>query len=400
VSYHRLIQAALDSASRGGGLVEMPIGQFALDSPITIPQGVTLKGSWEGPHDAILDKGTTIRTKWGEGNKEEAPLISMNKGATIEGISVYYPRQVVKTPFNALQYPWTISLNYSDCNVINVTLANAYQGIKAEKGHERHFIYNVHMCALKTGIWIDRCWDMGRIENVNIHQCYWWASNPEARKATDAISTFTLSNLNGFVIGHTDWEQMIGCFVYQAAWGIRFQKGADWNDSLQTNLLASGCFIAGGCDLCHCSIEVERVHPAVGFKFSSSQFLGVIDIDSTNNGPLQFDNCVFQHGWSTQPYIIGNKSRNSVLLANSIFSKYNASDSNNTVAIKAYSGSTLLSNCVFDQRCKNKCANQIEQLDTAASVLGVNLRFNGPARIYKKNPADTERVKLLNSLQF
>lgn len=61
------------------------------------------------------------------------------------------------------------------------------------------------------------------MKNVRIHSVYWWRIHyPEGhltRDEVNAINTYTLENLEGFVIGRTDWEYIRNSFISGPRWG-------------------------------------------------------------------------------------------------------------------------------------------------------------------------------------
>ena len=79
-------QKALDAAAQGGnGIVSVPGGNYFFTGHLSVPDGVTLAGTWQSvpAHDGIRDRGmpkptdggTTFLVTEGEGN-EEGHLLS------------------------------------------------------------------------------------------------------------------------------------------------------------------------------------------------------------------------------------------------------------------------------------------------------------------------------------
>ena len=88
-------QKALDNASEKGGVVCIAPGIYRLDGTLTIPNGVTMKGAWEGPHSSELDKGTTLLAYAGKNKESSAPFIRLATDSTLEGVTIFYPEQNV-----------------------------------------------------------------------------------------------------------------------------------------------------------------------------------------------------------------------------------------------------------------------------------------------------------------
>ena len=163
-------QKALDQAGEKGGIVLVPPGQYRLNGVISVPEGVTLEGVWHGPHTSQLDKGSTLLAYAGRDEEDSKPFISLKTDSTLEGVTIFYPEQNVT---DIHPYPWTIQGQGQNYNIIDVTIANAFNGVDCGTFHnEGHNLRNVLMCALRRGVLIDQCTDVGRLENVHLHNVY------------------------------------------------------------------------------------------------------------------------------------------------------------------------------------------------------------------------------------
>jgi hypothetical protein len=93
------IQNALNDASNnGGGIVYLPAGHYRLNSNITVPSGVELRGSADVssvPHGV----GTTIEVYAGRGNANGPAAIALKANAVIRGVTINYPEQTA-APLN------------------------------------------------------------------------------------------------------------------------------------------------------------------------------------------------------------------------------------------------------------------------------------------------------------
>ena len=100
-------------------------------------------------------------------------LFELGHSSAVRGLTVFYPEQ---SATNIQPYAWTFHLQGHDNTVENVTLINSYNGIRiGPEGNVRHRIRSVYGCALRRGILVDGCSDIGRIENVQFH-CHWWSA--------------------------------------------------------------------------------------------------------------------------------------------------------------------------------------------------------------------------------
>ena len=107
-----------------------------------------------------------------------------------------------------------------DNTLENIVLINSYNAILVggNPWSVRHRIRSVYGCALRRGIFVDGCSDVGRIDNVHFHGHWWWS--PEVGGAGDnpdgafgLVNQYLLDNLEAFVFGRTDWEYVNNTFV-------------------------------------------------------------------------------------------------------------------------------------------------------------------------------------------
>jgi hypothetical protein len=356
---------ALIDASAAGGIVYVPEGQYKIDTHLTIPQGVTLKGSWESPHHSILAEGTTLLAYEYQGYPAQTPFITMSLNSALEGVTIYYPEQNDVSTIRS--YPWTIKYDaYGEGypSIINVTLANSYQGIYLF--YNSHYLRDVNMCALSVGIDIDQCCDCGRLENVHIHNKFWAmaAGLTDLQKAT--LQTYTLAHLTGFLFGYTNWEYVESCFVIWAKYGMKFVYGTGYSPNV--------FLVNSGVDQSDYALWVEQINPLHGCHFANSQILGKCYIGADNTGPIKFVNCIFGSDGAVTPSLdnlIYNAGSGTIQLANCIFLDWGLTTSTEA-AVKLYSGTALLTNCEF---ASNPNKVQVRAMNGAsAKLIACNFR--------------------------
>ncbi|MBN2008392.1 hypothetical protein JW960_03480 [candidate division KSB1 bacterium] len=282
-------QAAINEAGEKGGTVFVPAGQFRFNGVLTLAPGVTVKGIAEGPPAASLERGTMFLAFAGRDDEDSPPFIVMQNNSTLKGLSIYYPEQTIT---DVHPYPWTIQIRGNRCNLIDLTLVNSYHGIDCGSiYHGQDYLRNILMWALRTGIYIDRVVDIGRLENVQIHPSGWFelGANP------DAIRDYAMNHLEGFIIGRCDWEYMVNCFVIWAKVGFRFieTKGDPVGNDPQANVLIT----QSGSDVGPLAVVVESTQSHAGIAFENCQFMDGILIEETNRGPVKLTNCGFW-GWA------------------------------------------------------------------------------------------------------
>ena len=309
-------QKALDAAGKTCGIVSVPFGKYRFNGCLTIPEGVALIGTWQGPHTPDIDKGSTLLVYGGRDKENSTPFITMSGNSTLKGISIYYPEQ--KLP-DIHPYPWTIRRNGFRCNMIDLAIANTYNGIDcgtvATGGHH---LRNIDMCALRRGVYIDRTYDIGRIENVHIHNLSWIASGEKEQE----LWKYLLANLEGFIIGKCDWEYMVDCFVICTKTGFHFVEmelapGQQRGVAEQGNIMIT----QSGADLCFNGVLIDKVQEHAGIAFENCQFMSGIEINEDNLGPVKLTNCGFW-GVSRTGSVIINKGQGTLFLNSCHFSAW------------------------------------------------------------------------------
>ncbi len=283
------IQKAMDaSAAKGGGVAKLPTGRYRLDKPITVPSGVTLSGEWEEPHHAQLTKGTVILAYAGKGKETDPPLVSLSPSSGIKGMTFFYPEQRIP---GTLPYPWTIAGSGMHCSVMDITLVNPYKGIDfGTNPNELHYVRNVFGCPLKTGVFVDKCTDIGRLENVHFNPHYWMRAEVEGIPSWGDLSKYLFENCTAFEFARSDWEYVLNTFSYGCKIGMHFHALKDG--------ACNGNFLGNGIDWAQTSILVEATQEP-GILFTNGEFVGgkgaesEIEVTKSHNGVVQFSNCAF-----------------------------------------------------------------------------------------------------------
>lgn len=285
------IQAALDAAAATGGVVRLEARRYRLDRPITIPRGVTLAGVWESPHHAELSSGTVFEVTANHGEEDGPPLVSLNRSSTIRGITFYYPNQRIP----ATPYPWTIQGRDMHNSVIDCTFVNAYKAIDfGTHANELHYIRNCFGCPLRIGVHIDRCTDIGRIENVHFNPHYWMRAEASNAPNWPELLKYLFENFVAFEFGRTDWEYVHNTFCFGAKIGYRFYNNPDAPNAGTVN----GNFLGIGADWCHRAVLVEASQMP-GLLITNGEFVGgegsdaMVEVLPENRGVVHFNNCAF-----------------------------------------------------------------------------------------------------------
>jgi len=292
------VQKALDYAKIHTPVCYLPAGHYRLNGSLTIPAGVTLMGASGSVNHSKTPNGTTMLIYGGKGDVNGQPAIILDWSATIRQVTIHYPEQL--PPPQVTPYPWTIQARGQLCQVLDVVLTNPYRAIDVGTyRNELHLIRNVFACPLNIGIYIDRCTDVGRVENVHFNPNFWKRSKLEPVFPTggatdedgieqfqnDLLGNYLLANFIGFKIGKTDWEYMSNCFVILAKEGFVFDDyGYGTGNALITQ---------SGSDVGPVAVAVRQTQKHSGVQFTNCQFMAKVVIDAQNQGPVKISNSGF-----------------------------------------------------------------------------------------------------------
>ncbi|MBD3180898.1 hypothetical protein GF312_01330 [Candidatus Poribacteria bacterium] len=340
------IQRDLDKAGEAGGEVFLPPGRYRLDGNLTIPPGVTLRGTWTSPHHARLNTGTVLLAYAGRDKENDPPLISISPNGTVQGLTIYYPEQTLE---DIKPYPWTIQGRGMHNSIIDVTIVNPYKAIDIGSYHnELHYIRNVFGCPLKIGVYINNCTDIGRIENVHFNPHYWARDegDGEPRPQGGKLIDYLLKEGRGFVFGRTDWEYVINTFCFGYKIGYHFiatEQG-----------VCNGNFLGIGADGTENAVFVEQSAP-YGILITNGEFVSMrakdpveIIVGPENTGTISFNNCAFW-GPANQIARIAGDGFVSFLQCNFVYWDH---AKKKAAAVEATGGNVSVQNCNFQHDAK------------------------------------------------
>lgn len=376
-------QNALDATGAKGGTVLVPSGGYLISGSLKVPAGVTLQGVWQAPHNTALNKGSVLYAIGSAGKEDGPPLITLDENSCIRGVTIFYPDQDAA---KVKAYPWTIQGKGTNCSVIDVTLSNPYKGIDfGTFWNELHYIRNVYGCPLKIGVYIDKCTDIGRVENVHFNPNAWTRSgHPSAPSGPvgDALVKYLNENLIGFKIARTDWEYISNSFVIFPKIGFHFTSG----EMGPGNALVT----QSGGDICETAVQVDATQGHAGVAFSNCQFMSRVVVGPSNEGPVKFSNCGF---WpidktASQAVIEG---KGTVTFTSTHFSGWGNSDAQ-APCINVKSGTVIVNGCEFNATDKT----QIELGAGTKSAAIFGCRFHGGEKIKNNAPASAKVQMGLN----
>jgi hypothetical protein len=363
-------QHALNKAGEAGSVVLIPPGQFKISGVLNIPPGVSLEGVWPGPHTSQLDKGSTLLAYAGRDKEDSAPFIGLQTASTIKGVTIFYPEQ---KPTDIHPYPWTLQGRGQHYNVLDVTIVNAYNGIDCGTYHnEGHHLRNIYMNALRRGVLIDQCTDIGRVENVHIHSVYWWrvsAPHTPTSAEIEAMQDYTSKHLEGFIIGRTDWEYMSGCFVIWAKVGMHF---VDTSATTPAGGQANVVITQSGSDIGPSAVKVDAVQSHAGIAFENCQFMSGFETGPENEGPVKLSNCGFWGRPEAGSQMVLN-GKGSVILTAVHFNGW----ATGKPCLQVNAGSLMAMNCDFMGNATNKSHIYLGKDVESASIMGNRFRHGG-----------------------
>jgi hypothetical protein len=272
-------QRALDEAGRlGGGIVETPTGVYMLRGRLVVRQGVTLEGVLRAP--ATSPCGSTLLTVAGRGEENGEPFITLERNATLKGLVVSYPEQSSASP---TPYPWCIRGAGDNCSVLDVLLLNPWQAVDfGTNPCGRHLIRGLNVQAIRRGIYVDRCFDIGRIEDVHIWP-FWTVADPKG-----PWLEVTRKEGEGFIFGRSDWEYVTNSFAIGYSIGMRFIRSKDPGLGGGNYLLTQS-----GADISDTAVLVDETQSHSGISFSNCQIFGDLIVKPTNRGMVRFTGCGF-----------------------------------------------------------------------------------------------------------
>ncbi|MEM7672716.1 MAG: glycosyl hydrolase family 28-related protein [Verrucomicrobiota bacterium] len=266
----KAFQSALNAmAEAGGGTVFVPEGKYTIRGRLKIPNKVTLRGEWKMPSVSdTMVRGTILQLYAGRGSEDGDSLIILGLSAGIRDMSLWYPEQSATNP---IPYPFTIEQGATNnATFKNLTLVNAYQGIKiGPKTNELHYVNNVYGSPLKTGVRYDSTTDIGRLEKISFSPIYWSGSGLPGSPDVEVLRDWLKENANAIHMLRSDWEYVDRVHIEGYQVGFKVTQGQRGAANAQfRRLIIMNCKIA---------LYVEKTNP-YGMVFTDCYF------DATERG--------------------------------------------------------------------------------------------------------------------
>jgi len=225
----------------GGGVLYLPVGKYRVDGKLLIPKGVTIRGDWKKPVKGQPIEGTILIARQGRGSRLESDaFITMQSGAAVMDMAIWYPQQNGVTPYAPTILMGQPGGPHGDefCNVKNVTLVNSWDGvIFSQIGGTCPTINGLYGTPLNQGVEIDRIVDIGRIEHIDFSPVYWAYSGLEGAPALEnkVFRDQLYNNATGVVMRRNDWSYALYVKVEGYNKGFHTLKTRDANDEATPN---------------------------------------------------------------------------------------------------------------------------------------------------------------------
>jgi hypothetical protein len=365
-------QAALDAVKDQGGTVSVPVGNYLIKTHLNVPSNVTLEGVWKIPTAFRAWSGSTLFAVEGEGSEEGTPFITLNTNSTIKGIAVFYPNQKID---DIRKYPWCVANTHADnASIVDCLLINPYQGVDfGTNPSGRHYIRNLYGQPLRRGLFVDKCLDVGRIENVHFWPFWYWINEKTP------MAKWLVENGEAFIFGRADWEYVFNTFCFGYGVGYRFIQTKDG--------ATNGNFLGIGADAANRSIVIEATQP-YGLLITNGEFVAFqgdnpveVDVTKTFDGVVNFSNCAFWGSTDNNARITGSGtvSFNGCNFVNwDMHRRYDP-------CIKAYGGNLIVTGCNFKDT-----SPQAALLGRTASAVITGNRAAGPKGIINSANANIQ----------
>lgn len=327
-------QAAMDAtAAAGGGIVHVPTGQYLIATHLDIPDEVTLEGVFTVPTAWTQTRGSVLLAVEGEGSEDGPAFLSLGRNSVLKGITVYYPKQ--DDPANIRPYPWCIASRGADnSSVVDCLLVNPYNGVDfGTRNSGRHYIRGLYGQPLRRGIFIDKCYDVGRIENVHFWPFWNW-QEPK-------LQQWLTENGEALIFGRTDWEYVLNVFVFGYSVGYRFIQTPDGS--------CNGNFVGIGSDASGEAVRVEQCQ-GMGLLITNGEFVAMMGPDPVAvvvapgcTGDVSLANCAF---WGPSNQLLRQEGSGTTTLTGCNLRDWD-SRGEGRPALEALSGQLLVQGCNF-----------------------------------------------------
>lgn len=252
------LQAALNAVkTAGGGTLYLPAGRYLVNTPVKVPSGVELRGSWDVQHHT-QSGGTAIFTTYtgGAAGEKGASLLQLEEGAGIRGITIAQTN--LTTDGASLQEPrvtpFLIQGQGKNVYIVNVTVALGDKGIDlASYNTGGHYVDYFAGVLVRAGIRVGGGAEGGFIRNMQFNPHY-GSRLPQGGQGYPraSMTRFIQSNCSALKFADVKNQTIFNNFVYGSIYGIHFLK-----DVITGKNPGEMTVIGHGSDGCTYSLFVE-----------------------------------------------------------------------------------------------------------------------------------------------
>lgn len=256
------IRKALDRAGKaGGGVVYLPAGWYRVETHLTVPANVELRGasSVANRDQSGASRGTVLMAYEGRATAEaesSTAFITLNgERAGVRGLRVFHPENNPAGPDGLVPYPYTVRGNGEQTYVVNVGLTNSWNALDFRTHRtDGFFVRKVAGVLLNRGVTVGAAAD-GRVEgvlsngNAAVRTGFGipgWGV--EANVFSQVINPYTRRQLPLLLVDGAERLNVLNAFAYGSNKGLDVRSGQVGAFNLGTDNLGSGGY----------SVDVDR----------------------------------------------------------------------------------------------------------------------------------------------
>jgi hypothetical protein len=249
--------AAIQNAVNAGGvghevLIPSP-GLYKCTGHLTIPGGVSLKGSRRGPSEpTAIFPSLVVNSAALLATDTSTDFITFTGwDSEISDLVIHYPNQVQPTSSTPVVYPWTIAATTGavNCRVKRMHITNAYQAIYLQGS--RQTVEDCNIGALLMGVKLDNSFDIDYLTNINLQEFYevGWADPTN-------LGNWVLANGTGFEFGQV---------------GIIANRLFSYRRNIGFHFNGTGAGVISGLDFDshNIFIKADGTDPNIGYNFTN-----------------------------------------------------------------------------------------------------------------------------------
>lgn len=219
------LQNAVDSLKETGGTVYIPGGYYYMTAPVTVYEGIEIRGCEDIPN--YFPK-TMIYTDYGRDNENGQALFTLKSNAGLRGIGIHY---YLQSTDDIRPFAFTARGAGSDVYIINTAFINSYNGVDfASEKCDRHYVEYIWGTPVYRGIVVGAGSADGVIRDVHYTPNAWYTAKDrleqKAHSDFDTRLEYVKANSQPFVIGASENELLFHNFVYGAYRGLTVLDGA------------------------------------------------------------------------------------------------------------------------------------------------------------------------------